>query len=257
MGRRRDSRSSGEAAASVSTKQSMVAMLGWIMPTPLATPLMVTGTADPPGPGRSTVTAAALARESVVRRASAMAAKAASSARSSPATTAPMAASTRSTGRRLPMRPVDMASTWLASVPTAAARRRRQAALVGQAGLSGGRVGAAARGHHGLGPAAAARPGGVRGGQVLPVQADRGGRQAVRGEGGGHGRRGAVHDDDGQVQPAGGLDAGPAWRRPGSRPAAAPPATPAGRSGTEPSMAVTGPAPAAAGRRSPAGRRRG
>ena len=51
---------SGWASASVSTKLSIVAMLGWIMPTPLATPLTVTVTGGPVGPGSRTRTAADL-----------------------------------------------------------------------------------------------------------------------------------------------------------------------------------------------------
>ena len=42
IGRSTPSSTSGDAVASVSTRQSIVAMLGWIMPTPLTTPLTVT-----------------------------------------------------------------------------------------------------------------------------------------------------------------------------------------------------------------------
>ena len=46
--------------ASVSTTESIVAMFGWIIPTPLAMPLTVTGTTVPSGPGSSTVVVATL-----------------------------------------------------------------------------------------------------------------------------------------------------------------------------------------------------
>ena len=55
-------------------------MLGWIMPTPLATPLTVTGTGAPSGARQlERRTVAALARESVVRSASATAVQCSSS----------------------------------------------------------------------------------------------------------------------------------------------------------------------------------
>ena len=48
----------GSAVASVSTIESIVAMRGWIIPTPFAMPVTVTGTVPPPGAGRSTVAVA-------------------------------------------------------------------------------------------------------------------------------------------------------------------------------------------------------
>ncbi len=56
-----------------------------------------------------------------------------SSARSSPATTVPMAVSTRSTGSRVPMSPVDSASTWLG----VGAHGRRPGSRPGGAGRPG------------------------------------------------------------------------------------------------------------------------
>ena len=72
---------SGATAASVSTTESIVAMFGWIIPTPLAMPLTRTVTARPSAPGSSTVVVASLVTESVVRRAIAAASQPASSSR--------------------------------------------------------------------------------------------------------------------------------------------------------------------------------
>ena len=68
------------------------------MPTPLATPDTVTGTADPSGPGTSRRTVAHLAFESVVRRASATASNALSWVDRGPLASAVRAGSMRSMG---------------------------------------------------------------------------------------------------------------------------------------------------------------
>ena len=52
-GRSRPHRVSGAALASVSTTASIVAIRGWIIPTPLAMPLTVTVTGRPSGSGRA------------------------------------------------------------------------------------------------------------------------------------------------------------------------------------------------------------
>ena len=53
-GRSRLHRTSGATAASVSTTDSIVAMFGWIIPTPLAMPVTVTVTGSPSAAGSST-----------------------------------------------------------------------------------------------------------------------------------------------------------------------------------------------------------
>ena len=112
---------SGSAVASVITTASMVAMPGWIMPTPLATPETRTVTGFPSAPGRSTVVVAALAVESVVR--SALAAARSASGRSPSAGTRRVRPSvTRGTGRRAPMTPVESVRVCRTSMPRAVAR---------------------------------------------------------------------------------------------------------------------------------------
>ena len=109
--RSRPWRVAGLTAASVRTIASMVAIRGWIMPTPLAMPATVTVTGVPSGAGSSSRVEAILATESVVRRASATAANAASSVeRPLPARVA-TPATTFSTGSRVPMRPVERLRT--------------------------------------------------------------------------------------------------------------------------------------------------
>ena len=68
-GRSSDQSVSGSAAASVSTIESIVAMFGWIIPTPFAMPLTVTVTGRPSASGSSTVVVASFVTESVVRSA--------------------------------------------------------------------------------------------------------------------------------------------------------------------------------------------
>ena len=72
-GRSRPHRTSGATVASVSTIDSIVAIRGWIIPTPLAIPLTVTRTGRPAPSGSSTDVVATLTTESVVRSASAAA----------------------------------------------------------------------------------------------------------------------------------------------------------------------------------------
>ena len=109
----------GSAVASVRTIDSIVAMFGCIIPTPLQMPVTVTSTVPPPAAGRVTVVVAALVVVSVVRRASAACPSASSVAARPPATTLAMAAVTRSTGSRVPMIPVERWSTWSSGAPTA------------------------------------------------------------------------------------------------------------------------------------------
>ena len=120
-GRSRPSSVSGSAVASVMRTASIVAMPGWIMPTPLATPETRTVTGIPCVPGSSTVVVAALAVESVVRRALA-AARSASGWSPSAGTRRVRPSVTRGTGRRAPMTPVESVSVWRGSMPRAAAR---------------------------------------------------------------------------------------------------------------------------------------
>ncbi len=62
----------GSAVASVRTTDSIVAMFGWIIPTPLAIPVTVTSTVPPPeAAGTVTVVVAILVVVSVVRSAAA------------------------------------------------------------------------------------------------------------------------------------------------------------------------------------------
>ena len=72
-------RAPGSTVASVRTIESIVAIRGWIIPTPFAIPVTRIGrTARPSGSGRAIVDVAALVRVSVVRSASAAAARPAS-----------------------------------------------------------------------------------------------------------------------------------------------------------------------------------
>ena len=113
---------SGATAASVSTTASIVAIRGWIIPTPLAIPLTVTVTGRPSASGSSTVVVATLVTESVVRSATASASRPASSG-CSVGTTAAIPAATRSSGSRVPMIPVERWSVRSSEMPTAAATR--------------------------------------------------------------------------------------------------------------------------------------
>ena len=103
------------------TIESIVAIRGWIIPTPLAIPVTVISTVPPPAAGAEPVTVAAFVTESVVRSASAAAASAASSAVSPPSATRSIAAVTRSSGSRAPMMPVERWRTWLGRQPSAVA----------------------------------------------------------------------------------------------------------------------------------------
>ncbi len=98
----------GSAVASVRTTDSIVAMLGWIIPTPFAIPVTVTSTVPAPEAAAiATVVVAILVVVSVVRSAAAADSSAASVAARPPSTTRRMPAVTRSTGSRVPMIPVD------------------------------------------------------------------------------------------------------------------------------------------------------
>ena len=120
-GRSRPHRTSGATVASVSTTDSIVAIRGWIIPTPLAIPLTVTRAGEPPSaPGRSTVVVATLVFESVVRSATA-AASSPSSVAASVGRIAASPASTFSSGNRVPMIPVERWSVRSTATPVAAA----------------------------------------------------------------------------------------------------------------------------------------
>ncbi len=105
-GRRRLHSVSGAIEASVRITDSIVAIRGWIIPTPLAMPLTVTLTGTPSAPGSETVVVAIFVTESVVRRATAAASSPASSCVSS-GTSVRTPAATLSSGNRVPMIPVD------------------------------------------------------------------------------------------------------------------------------------------------------
>ncbi len=120
-GRSRPWSVAGSTAASVRTIDSIVAIRGWIIPTPLAIPVTRTErTASPSASGRVRVVVAALTTESVVRRASAAAARP-SSLGASVGATAAIPDRTMSSGSRVPMIPVDSRSVVGSSVPVAAA----------------------------------------------------------------------------------------------------------------------------------------
>ena len=119
----------GSAVASVRRTESIVAMRGWIIPTPLQMPETVTVTGAPPSAaGRATRTEAIFVVESVVRSDTAASASASSVAASPPAATRAIAAVTLSTGRRVPMTPVERWSTCSGVAPMAAATARPMAA---------------------------------------------------------------------------------------------------------------------------------
>ncbi len=120
-----------------------MAIRGWIMPTPLAIPDTRTVTGAPAASGRVTVVVATLLRESVVRSAVAASSKPASLAVRPCMTSLSMPGRTLSRGRRVPMIPVDIASVPAGVVPSAAARPESDRSLVGLAGGSGRRIGAA------------------------------------------------------------------------------------------------------------------
>ena len=108
-------RSSPEIAASVVTKASMVHILGWIMPLPLAMPPTVTVF-----PESSTVTAACLEWVSVVMMASAASRPASSVSESAPAS-AFTPSVIRSMGSCIPITPVDATRTESSGIPSASA----------------------------------------------------------------------------------------------------------------------------------------
>ena len=119
-GRSREASSAGEAAASVRMTASIVAIRGWIMPTPLAMPLTRMSWSEPSAPGKATETVATLVVESVVRRATAAASKSAPVAARA-GTSAAMPAATRSSGSRVPMTPVERWRTSAVPMPRASA----------------------------------------------------------------------------------------------------------------------------------------
>ena len=116
----------GSTVASVRTIESIVAIRGWIIPTPLAIPVTRTErTARPSGSGSVIVVVAALTTESVVRSASAAAARP-SSLGASVGATAAIPARTMSSGRRVPMIPVERRSVWLVGRPERRGEHRRR-----------------------------------------------------------------------------------------------------------------------------------
>ena len=115
----------GSIVASVSSTLSIVAIRGWIIPTPLAMPETRTVTEPPAAAGSSTVVVTTFVRESVVRSAIAAASRPASLAARPSATIRSIPGRTRSSGRRVPMIPVDIASAVAGGAPTAAARPAR------------------------------------------------------------------------------------------------------------------------------------
>ena len=102
-------------AASVRTNASIVAILGSIIPEPLAMPATVTG-----HPSTSAVTIAVFAKVSVVRMASAASARPFAS---SSAAAARMPPRIRGMGRRSPITPVDATNTCSGGTPIAFAAR--------------------------------------------------------------------------------------------------------------------------------------
>ncbi len=119
-GRSRPHRTSGATVASVSTTDSIVAIRGWIIPTPLAIPLTVTRAGRPSLPGSSRIAVATLVFESVVRRATAAASSPSSDAAST-GTRAASPAPTLSSGSRVPMTPVERWSVRSTVTPVVAA----------------------------------------------------------------------------------------------------------------------------------------
>ena len=118
IGRMRRDNVSGSMVASVVMTESIVAIRGWIIPTPLAMPDTRTCTVRWPSAwGIANDVVATLVTESVVRSASAAASSASSVVASVPAT-ASMPALTRSTGSRVPMIPVERHSTFSGSTPS-------------------------------------------------------------------------------------------------------------------------------------------
>ena len=111
----------GSAVASVRMTESIVAIRGWIMPTPLAMPLTVIDAVPPPAAGTSTRVVAVFVVESVVRSATAAAWSASSVAASDPPATRTTVSRTSSTGSRVPMTPVERWSTSAGAQPTAPA----------------------------------------------------------------------------------------------------------------------------------------
>ena len=113
----------GSAVASVAMNASIVAMLGWIMPTPFAIPATITARGRASGPGSSRRTLAALGRVSVVISCSASVPNAASDAVRPLVARRVTGSRSRSTGKREPMSPVETASVSSRSTPRLAARR--------------------------------------------------------------------------------------------------------------------------------------
>ncbi len=160
------------------------------------------------GPGRLRAIVACFVRESVVRRATAAASSPASVATRPVATTSARPARTRSSGRRVPITPVDRSRVDSTGTPTASAQRLGDLELVRVAGRPGRRVRAAARRDDRPRPAVAARAGRLARGEVRLRQPDRRRGEPVRGEHRGRRGRSVGRDDDRQVGPPGGLDPG-------------------------------------------------
>ena len=177
MGRSSPSRVSGSTLASVSRKQSMVAMLGWIMPTPLATPLMVT------------VTGVAIRCGERQRDGRSLGARVGRAQGFGDGREGGIVSGQPSGHAGLDGGPDALDRETRADEPGGhgqhvgwvAADGRGQAscqrALVGHAGDAGGRVGAAAGGQHGADPATPAAAGRVGRREVLTVELHRCRRQ--------------------------------------------------------------------------------
>ena len=205
--------SRGDAVASVSSTDSIVAIRGWIMPTPLAMPLTVTGRpAVAPGqadrhrghlrrPSRSC--AAPSAAASSARRSAASAGATRGRPRGDPLHREPHADHARSRGAGRPP---------AVSCPARAATASPIAAWSASPCGPGRRVGAAGRGHDRLGVASR---------RVRPPVAARLARESahgcrretVRREHGGRRHRVTLRDHEREVGAVRGLDPGPGARR--------------------------------------------
>ena len=172
-GRSSPCRAAGSIVASVITIASIVAIRGWIIPTPLAIPLTWTVAVPPPARGKAICVPAIFVRESVVRSPTAAASRLAGSVPRPLSISAAIPAVTLSTGRRVPMRPVEsvrIRSGWLPRAVASAAATSAWSAIPAApvAALAQPLVEMTA-----IGPAESAGARGLRGGQVLLAQAHR------------------------------------------------------------------------------------
>ena len=171
-GRRSPHRTAGSTAASVRMTDSIVAMFGWIMPTPFAMPLTVIVTSSrrrPPrvGPGSSTVVLTTFATESVVRRAPAAASSAASSEASCGTSASRPVRNAIQRQSRADDAGREVEHLGLVDAE-GVGHEPSDRGLVGVARLAGGRVRATARRDDRAGPAEPAPRVAGRGGEVRP-----------------------------------------------------------------------------------------